>query len=174
VVSSSSRTPKQSSTTSFVSRDSRVRDKISRLYALKASLLPHPSPNGPRYGEPPPDFVHVVPPEERKPNPRLLLDICAREGVSPAETWYVGDSLTRDVSMALAAGCVGVWARYGTGYSKEYWQQLCAGNPLDTRGRRTGESPQEAVRGRTPFRDDRQLQGTALANVAPRAGSASG
>jgi hypothetical protein len=75
--------------TFFVSRDSRVRDKISRLYALKASLLPHPSPNGPRYGEPPPDFVHVVPPEERKPNPRLLLDICAREGVSPAEpgTW---------------------------------------------------------------------------------------
>lgn len=101
-----------------------VRETIRRLYALKASLLPHPSPNGPRYGTPPRDFVHLVPPEERKPNPRLLLDICARENVSPADTWYVGDSLTRDISMALAAGCVGVWARYGTSYSKEHWQRL--------------------------------------------------
>jgi FMN phosphatase YigB (HAD superfamily) len=84
----------------------------------------HPEPSRAAALRPPTGFVHVLPPEERKPNPRLLFDICRQEGVAPHECWYVGDSLTRDVAMAAAAGCVAVWARYGTAVDPEHWQRL--------------------------------------------------
>lgn len=47
--------------------------------------------------------------EHRKPSPRHLLEMCARVGVGPADTWLVGDTPT-DVQTAKAAGarCVGV------------------------------------------------------------------
>jgi phosphoglycolate phosphatase len=69
-------------------------------------------------------FVQVVPRVERKPNPRLLLDICAREKALPSEAVYVGDSLTRDVSMAKEGEVYAVWARYGTRYDKALWNIL--------------------------------------------------
>lgn len=40
----------------------------------------------------------------RKPNPHLLLDICAQLGVAPANTCLVGDTPT-DVETARRAGC---------------------------------------------------------------------
>ncbi|HET6324488.1 MAG TPA: HAD-IA family hydrolase [Planctomycetaceae bacterium] len=70
------------------------------------------------------DFIRLVPRVERKPNPRLVHDICESEGVEPADTWYVGDSLTRDIGMAKAAGVHAVWARYGTQYDGELWNSL--------------------------------------------------
>jgi phosphoglycolate phosphatase-like HAD superfamily hydrolase len=69
-------------------------------------------------------IVGLVPRNERKPNPQLVLDICRREGVRSDNAWYVGDSLIRDVSMAKVAGVHAVWARYGTSYDPELWQSL--------------------------------------------------
>ncbi len=101
-----------------------IADLFTRLYALESRVDPHPRMGAKAEYEPPPGFVAPVPLAERKPNPRLLLDVCAREGVDPADAWYVGDSLTRDVSMAKVAGLRAVWARYGTQRSPDLWNIL--------------------------------------------------
>jgi phosphoglycolate phosphatase len=97
---------------------------LTRLYTLEGKWEPHPSPESRRVSDPRSDFVRIVPQIERKPNPRLLLDICEREGFHPSEVVYVGDSLTRDISMAKSAGVTAVWAHYGTVYDKAHWEIL--------------------------------------------------
>jgi phosphoglycolate phosphatase len=96
---------------------------FSRLYTLEGREAIHISPDT-RWVDPPEGFVTVVPREERKPNPRLLADICQREGVEPTSTYYLGDSLVRDVAMAKQAGVTAVWARYGTRYDPACWVDL--------------------------------------------------
>ncbi len=96
-----------------------IGDCFTRLYALEGHVVDHPWPD--RVAALP-EILQVVPRAERKPNPQLLLDICRREGVSPSEAVYVGDSLTRDIAMAKAAGVAAAWARYGTLYDKRLWQ----------------------------------------------------
>lgn len=54
----------------------------------------------------------VIPVHRRKPDVELLSGICKREGYLPGEVVYVGDSLTKDVYMAKAAGVTAVWANY--------------------------------------------------------------
>jgi phosphoglycolate phosphatase len=49
----------------------------------------------------------------KKPNPRLLADICSREGFKPSDAIYIGDSLVKDISMANDAGVDSVYAEYG-------------------------------------------------------------
>jgi len=95
---------------------------LKHLYALDGSQAAHPR-GGPNRS-PPPGYVRLVPREDRKPNPALLLDICRRESVQPSEVWYVGDSLTRDIGMATRAGVVAMWARYGTKVDAEDWRRL--------------------------------------------------
>lgn len=96
---------------------------FNRLYVLQGPLAPHP--RGAPSGTPPPDgLVEQVPLAERKPNPRLLLDICRRVGIDPADAVYVGDSKTRDITMAVEAGVTAVWASYGTKYDKGHWGTL--------------------------------------------------
>jgi phosphoglycolate phosphatase-like HAD superfamily hydrolase len=92
-----------------------------RLYTLEDRI---PSAHSQQNFAFPPDFVQPVPRAERKPNPNLLLDICARASVSPAEAVYIGDSLTRDISMAKEAGVCAVWAKYGTVYERSLWNTL--------------------------------------------------
>lgn len=94
---------------------------LSRLYVLKGHDVKHPEPQRQADLRPPPDYVVEVPVTERKPNPVLLLDICAREGVDHSDAVYVGDSLVRDVAMARRAGVTSAWAKYGTIYSAEDW-----------------------------------------------------
>ncbi|TWT45233.1 Phosphoglycolate phosphatase [Phycisphaerae bacterium RAS1] len=48
----------------------------------------------------------------RKPDPTRLLSICARFGVSPRETWLIGDTPT-DIETARRAGVVGVGVTWG-------------------------------------------------------------
>jgi FMN phosphatase YigB (HAD superfamily) len=97
---------------------------IAHLYALGGKVNAHPNPTRAVELLPPPGFLIIVPFEDRKPNPRLLLDICRSEEVSATDAWYVGDSLTRDMSMAKAAGLNSVWARYGTHYDRALWNTL--------------------------------------------------
>jgi FMN phosphatase YigB (HAD superfamily) len=54
----------------------------------------------------------------------LLADICRKECADIASTYYVGDSLVRDVAMAKQAGVTAIWARYGTIYDPEHWTYL--------------------------------------------------
>ncbi|WP_375758529.1 HAD family hydrolase [Corallococcus exercitus] len=101
-----------------------IEKHFKHLYALEGNVTPHPDssdrqPTPMREG-----FVRLVPRAERKPNPRLLADICNREEISLAESWYVGDSLIRDIAMAKAAGVKAVWAEYGTRYDQSQWAAL--------------------------------------------------
>ncbi|PTL84250.1 HAD hydrolase-like protein [Vitiosangium sp. GDMCC 1.1324] len=96
-----------------------------RLYALEAAVVPmHPDPDraAPLLNRP--DFIQLVPRNERKPNPRLLSHICAQEQVEIKDAWYVGDSLSRDILMAQEAGVTSVWAEYGTRYDHNLWNTL--------------------------------------------------
>jgi FMN phosphatase YigB (HAD superfamily) len=97
---------------------------LSRLYALEGKLLPHPVPGREAEHARPDEIVRVIPRSERKPNPRLLLDVCEREDVLPRDACYIGDSLTRDISMAKHAGVTAVWARYGLSYDPTLWDIL--------------------------------------------------
>lgn len=73
---------------------------------------------------PPDNLISRVPPDERKPNPALLWDICKRERIEPKEACYVGDSLVKDVGMAKRAALTAIWAKYGTNYNPRLWDIL--------------------------------------------------
>lgn len=100
-----------------------IADLFRKLYVLHGPLAPHPK-GAPQGTEPPHGLVEQVPIAERKPNPRLLLDICRRLDITPSEAVYIGDSKTRDISMAVEAGVTAVWASYGIKYEKSYWDTL--------------------------------------------------
>lgn len=69
--------------------------------------------------------VHrYTPPNELKPNPKLLLDIVEDIGVDPSQVIYIGDNLHKDVRMAQEAGVVDVHANYGTAHTREEYQLL--------------------------------------------------
>lgn len=100
-----------------------IKEYIKNLYALEGKYKPHPIKE--KDINPPDDgFVIIVPKIDRKPNPRLLKDICKNEGVLLSEVAYIGDSLTRDISMAKEAGVFSIWAKYGKSYSEESWNKL--------------------------------------------------
>lgn len=61
---------------------------------------------------------------ERKPDPRVLFDICRGMGVEPKRTLYVGDSIARDIGMAKEAGARTAWAEYGNRYDPALWDRL--------------------------------------------------
>lgn len=67
-----------------------------------------------------------IPPNEFKPNPRLLLDIIEDIGADPSQVIYIGDNLYKDVRMAQDAGVVDVHANYGTAHTREEYQLLVA------------------------------------------------
>ena len=96
---------------------------FDKLYTLQGKEAIHISMQS-QWSNPPEGFLVIVPREERKPNPRLLLDICRREGVEVKATYYVGDSLVRDVAMARGAGITSIWARYGIAYDPRCWEYL--------------------------------------------------
>ncbi len=69
--------------------------------------------------------VHrLTPPNEFKPNPKLLLDIIEDVGADPKEVVYVGDNLYKDVRMAQEAGVVDVHANYGTAHTRDEYKLL--------------------------------------------------
>ena len=65
-----------------------------------------------------------LPKGERKPNPKVLLDIISELGFDPERTIYVGDSLMKDVLMAQQASVADVWARYGATPHREGYDLL--------------------------------------------------
>ena len=67
---------------------------------------------------------YEIPSHMRKPNARVLYDICCRENTQVLETAYVGDSIARDIFMAKEAGIYSIWAKYGTTHSFEDYDRL--------------------------------------------------
>ncbi|EKS6492571.1 TPA_asm: HAD hydrolase-like protein, partial [Salmonella enterica subsp. enterica serovar Senftenberg] len=57
-------------------------------------------------------------------NPKLLEHICLTENVDIKDAVYVGDSITKDISMAKSIGMKAVWARYGRQFAPELWEIL--------------------------------------------------
>ncbi len=71
---------------------------ISRLYAPQHNVESEPPGPTPDYvSSIPKDYVRLLPPEDRKPNPEALIDICNDFGVAPAAALYIGDSMVRDI-----------------------------------------------------------------------------
>jgi len=101
-----------------------IAQRFKHLYVLQGQPVNHPRPDRLPLLEPPRGLIRSIPRSERKPNPKLLLDICEREGVPASAAVYVGDSLVRDMSMALDAGVTAVWAKYGTVYDPALWSTL--------------------------------------------------
>lgn len=66
--------------------------------------------------------THVV--NEKKPNPDLIIEICEKEGISLAETIYIGDSLSKDMLMARKAGVKSVWCHIQTDNPPELYEKL--------------------------------------------------
>jgi len=61
---------------------------------------------------------------DKKPNPKVLLDIMKDIGATTENTAYVGDNLMKDVSMAQQAKVVDVWAQYGFSTEDERYELL--------------------------------------------------
>lgn len=73
--------------------------------------------------------VRCMAPHERKPDPAVVTELCARLGVPPHAALYVGDNLARDVHMGHAAGLWTAWARYGTSHDPRDWQRVVDVSP---------------------------------------------
>lgn len=100
-----------------------IAENFEKLYAVEPSGDGHPDPEraGAGLAALP---VRYLSHNERKPDPRVLADICNDFSVGPAETLYVGDSISRDIGMAQEAGVWSAWARYGTRYDQAEWARL--------------------------------------------------
>lgn len=102
-------------------------------HALVSLLAAPPAPNDPTVGDA--DFdelpfpVRCLDPEERKPNPAVLHQLCDRFGIPTRRALYVGDSLGRDVRMAHDAGMWTAWARYGTRHDPRDWARVVEVSP---------------------------------------------
>ncbi|EKM31501.1 HAD hydrolase, IA, variant 1 family protein, partial [Vibrio harveyi] len=97
---------------------------FEHLYTLEDRHNIHPNPASAKIIPVSDDFIIRLPPEESKPNPKLLEHICREEGVDIEDAVYVGDSLTKDISMAREIGMRSVWANYGRNFSPECWKIL--------------------------------------------------
>lgn len=63
---------------------------------------------------------------EKKPNPKLLLDIINDQDINGQreQTIYIGDSLMKDITMAQDAGVIDVYAKYGVAQNTEAYELL--------------------------------------------------
>jgi phosphoglycolate phosphatase-like HAD superfamily hydrolase len=65
-----------------------------------------------------------TPKGELKPNPDILREIIGSLGASKEQCVYVGDSLVKDVAMAMDAGVEHAWAKYGLAQGRPEYQLL--------------------------------------------------
>jgi phosphoglycolate phosphatase-like HAD superfamily hydrolase len=61
---------------------------------------------------------------QMKPDPAVLLEICAAEGILPRDAAYVGDSVARDMLMAQRANVFAIWAAYGAHHDPATYDAL--------------------------------------------------
>lgn len=95
-----------------------------RLYVPESRSPQHPDPARPLLHTQYPGFVKLLPRGHRKPDPAVLEDICKDFRVGVTETLYIGDSMTRDISMAVMAGTHSALAAYGGKCPADLWDKL--------------------------------------------------
>lgn len=98
--------------------------KIKWLYAPKSLVKIHVDPTL----EPCPELVAKMvcplPNNHRKPDVEILKGICKKLEIPVSNTLYIGDSMTRDISMAKLAGTHAALAKYGNNYNPLFWKKL--------------------------------------------------
>ncbi|CAI1978800.1 TPA: HAD family hydrolase [Serratia liquefaciens] len=99
-------------------------DFFDHLYTLEDTHNLHPDPKNAKVIPVKDDFIIRLSHSESKPNPKLLEHICFTESVDIKDAVYVGDSITKDISMAKSIGMKAVWACYGRQFSPELWKIL--------------------------------------------------
>ena len=99
---------------------------FDRVYCRKRASAQHPNPAATSdwLNRHPLEKYFELPDKQRKPNARILHDICRREDVEITDAAYVGDSVARDVLMAKQAGVCAIWAKYGTFHAPEEYERL--------------------------------------------------
>lgn len=99
---------------------------IERIYCREETTTRHPDPSAAREWLHSRDIEKFVklPPEDLKPNPRVLFDICAAESIDIKNVVYLGDSIAKDVLMAKRAGALAVWAKYGNNHDGDTYARL--------------------------------------------------
>lgn len=65
-----------------------------------------------------------TPKGELKPNPDILQSIIRGVGASVEQCIYLGDSLVKDMAMAIDAGVTSVWAKYGVAQKRPEYELL--------------------------------------------------
>lgn len=101
-----------------------ILDLFDHLYTLEDIHNIHPDPKSAKSIPVENDFVVRLSKNEAKPNPKLLEHICKSESVDIKDAVYIGDSLTKDISMAKSVGMTAVWANYGRRFSPDCWDIL--------------------------------------------------
>ncbi len=99
---------------------------FSKVYCRERSQSAHPNPDtGIEWLERMPgDKIVELSHRQAKPDPSVLLEICARESGAAHDAAYVGDSIARDILMAKRAGVFSIWAQYGAEHDPETYAKL--------------------------------------------------
>ena len=99
---------------------------FAKVYCRERSPSTHPTPKrGVEWLENVPfDKIVELSRHQTKPNPTVLMEICAREKVEPKHAFYVGDSIARDMLMAKYAGVFAIWAAYGAQHDPAMYNDL--------------------------------------------------
>jgi phosphoglycolate phosphatase-like HAD superfamily hydrolase len=97
---------------------------FSKIYCRERSLTIHPNGGINWLNQFPMDKIIELSHHQAKPNPSVLLEICANEETSPKDTAYIGDSIARDVLMAKHANVFAIWATYGAKHNDEMYNAL--------------------------------------------------
>jgi phosphoglycolate phosphatase len=95
-----------------------------RLYVPASRSPRHPDPGRPLMHKAYPGFVKLLPKGHRKPDPAVLEDICRHFNIAVSNSLYVGDSMTRDISMAVMARTHSALAAYGGSCPADVWDRL--------------------------------------------------
>jgi FMN phosphatase YigB (HAD superfamily) len=103
-----------------------ILDFFTRIYCRERPISVHPNPEKSTawFERIPIDKVTELAHHQTKPDPDVLLEICATEDVSTGDTAYVGNSVARDVLMAKRAGVYSIWAEYGTHHDPKLYTDL--------------------------------------------------
>ena len=115
---------------------------FSALYGLRQNWDAPPPKTNLRV-----EILEELTPDQLKPNKNVILQICEDNNLDQSQTYYVGDSIAKDVRGAQLAGIVDIWAEYGTHFEEKN---------LETIRRITPWSPLE-----------KSLSDTAIATIIP-------
>jgi len=99
-------------------------EKFTRVYCRRRGTALDPRSREQRAPEIIRDVIRELPPEDMKPNPKVLRDIMSHENILANETAYIGDSIAKDIVMAQDAGVFAIWAKFGTVVSAEMYERL--------------------------------------------------